>query len=538
MQRTSSNVARRLGWFLALTCAVSGIAAITQQIQTQRIFSNSTTLNRESAARFQQGFRLVERVNSVQAIVQALLQTSDPDVLERSMATFEARVKEVGELIGTAEGAAATVGPAFDALTKAARSVIDEVLKGQASLANEQFLTEYHSAHQQVLGAIADHQDRVATAARDELDEQSRTHRGRVIVQLCMLAAALAAIGMLGWDLRRRIVPPLRGVAGDLSRDAHSLLEASAQLTRTSDGLAEDSARQAAAIEETGASLEQMATMTQRTMAHTVTGQSLAEETLGEAGTSANRLRAMMKLVAEVRTAVDEMQGAVQAMQTSSKDVAATLDGINEIAFQTNILALNAAVEAARAGESGRGFAVVAAEVRNLAQRSAQTARETAKRIHDCIATSQSGARTCERVVAALGEMAQNSTEVRSGFEQIDRKVREVNDLMQQIAAATRQQDEGIGQIRTSVTQIDRITQANAATAQESAHAAARLRDHAASLGPTVQNLRGMAGAEAGREGPPLDHLRDDSVAATVNLASNELPPGEELEEDSITRAA
>ncbi|MGH8189447.1 MAG: hypothetical protein ACREUC_23020, partial [Steroidobacteraceae bacterium] len=189
MKRKPSNVARRLGWFLALTCGVSGIAAITQQIQTQRIFSNSTTLNRESAARFQHGFRLVERVNSVQAIVQALLQTSDPDVLERSMATFEERVKEVGEVIGSAEGAAATVGPAFDTLIKAARSVIDEVLKGQASLANEQFLTEYHVAHQQVLGAIADHQDRVATAAHAELDEQSRTHRSRVMVQLCMLAA-------------------------------------------------------------------------------------------------------------------------------------------------------------------------------------------------------------------------------------------------------------------------------------------------------------------------------------------------------------
>ncbi len=537
MQRTSSNVARRLGWFIALTCAVSGIAAITQQIQTQRIFSNSTELNRESAARFQRGFRLVERVDSVQAIVQALLQTTDPDVLERSMATFEERVQEVDGLIDTAEEAAASVGPAFDELTEAARAVIDQVLKGQASLANERFLTDYQAAHQRVLRTIAEHQDRVAAAAREELDEQSRSHGSRVIVQLCMLGAALAAIGMLGWDLRRRIVPPLRSVAGDLSRDARSLLEASAQLTRTSDGLAEDSAKQAAAIEETGTSLEQMAMMTQRTMAHTVTGQSLAEETLGEAGTSANRLRAMMTLVAEVRTAVDEMQKAVHAMQTSSKEVAATLDGINEIAFQTNILALNAAVEAARAGESGRGFAVVAAEVRNLAQRSAQTARETAKRIDDCIATSQSGARTCERVVAALGEMAHNSTEVRSGFEQIDRKVREVSDLMHQIATATRQQDEGIAQIRMSVTQIDRITQANAATAQESAHSAARLRDHAASLAPTVQNLRGMAGAASEAEASTLNGLRDVSTAAP-KLAIHEQLPGEELDDDSVTRAA
>ncbi|MEO7600184.1 MAG: methyl-accepting chemotaxis protein, partial [Opitutus sp.] len=153
---------------------------------------------------------------------------------------------------------------------------------------------------------------------------------------------------------------------------------------------------------------------------------------------------------------------------------------IDEIAFQTNILALNAAVEAARAGEAGAGFAVVADEVRSLAQRSAQSAKETATRIEDSVARSESG-------VLISGKVAES-------FAEIVTKAQRVDILVAEIATSSAEQSQGIGQITTAVSQMDQVTQSNAAGAEESASASEELSAQAAMMKRSVGELQRLVG--------------------------------------------
>ena len=175
---------------------------------------------------------------------------------------------------------------------------------------------------------------------------------------------------------------------------------------------------------------------------------------------------------------VQDMTAMVSAMddiKRSSDDIAKIIKTIDEIAFQTNILALNAAVEAARAGEAGMGFAVVADEVRSLAQRCAQAAKETAGKIEDAVLKSAKGAEISAKVAKSLEEIVGNA--------------RQVDELAGEVAAASQEQSQGISQVNTAVTQMDKVTQTNAASAEESASAAEEMTAQAEALKDAVAEL-------------------------------------------------
>jgi methyl-accepting chemotaxis protein len=198
----------------------------------------------------------------------------------------------------------------------------------------------------------------------------------------------------------------------------------------------------------------------------------------------AKELANQARLTAESGTAeIQKMSQAMDAIKEASNNIAKIIKSIDEIAFQTNLLALNAAVEAARAGEAGMGFAVVADEVRSLAQRSATAARETAEKIEDSIVKSDRGVRI--------------SHQVSKSFEEIMEKVRKVDDLIGNIASASKEQSDGINLANVAVSDVDKVTQANAANAQESASAARELNVQADALTEALNQMMRLMGGGA-----------------------------------------
>lgn len=200
-------------------------------------------------------------------------------------------------------------------------------------------------------------------------------------------------------------------------------------------------------------------------------------ESAGTAREIANQTRAAAETGS---TGMQTMTAAMDAIKASSENTAKIIRTIDDIAFQTNLLALNAAVEAARAGEAGAGFAVVAEEVRSLAQRSTEAARETSEKIQDSIQKSEHGVSI--------------SAEVAKTLEEIVTRARRVDELVSEIAAASKEQSQGVEQVVTAVNQMEKATQTTAAGAEECASAAQELNAQAISQDSLVGSLRAFAG--------------------------------------------
>ena len=254
----------------------------------------------------------------------------------------------------------------------------------------------------------------------------------------------------------------LESILGEIRKGAGEIDAGSSQVSSTSQSVASGASQQAASLEEISASLEEMSAMTDRNAQNATTAVSRSDE----ARTRANTCQEQMV----------KMSDAMGAIKQSSDSIAKVLKVIDEIAFQTNLLALNAAVEAARAGEAGKGFAVVAEEVRNLAQRSAQAARETAAMIEESTTRADRAVSLCSDVDKSLRTIVDGT--------------REVNELLSQIASASREQAQGIGQITSGVTELDKVTQQNAGNSEELAAASEETAAQVASLKQVVGQFK------------------------------------------------
>lgn len=264
----------------------------------------------------------------------------------------------------------------------------------------------------------------------------------------------------------RSITRPINRIIEGLNEGGEQVASASAQVSAASQSLAEGASEQAASIEETSSSLEEISSMTKQNAEHAAQANTLMEEakqTVGSANESMN-----------------EMVTSMQEITTASEETSKIIKTIDEIAFQTNLLALNAAVEAARAGEAGAGFAVVADEVRNLALRAAEAAKNTAALIEDTTKKVEGGSNLVEKTNAEFGN--------------VEKSAMKVAELVGEIAAASKEQSEGIDQVNQAVTDMDQVTQQNAANAEESASSSEEMNAQAEQMKQMVDELVSLVG--------------------------------------------
>jgi methyl-accepting chemotaxis protein len=279
----------------------------------------------------------------------------------------------------------------------------------------------------------------------------------------------IAVAILLGIFFANYITKPINTVIKRLAESAAQVTSASGQISTASQSLAEGASRQAASVEETSSSLEELASMTKLNAGNAQQASSLMS----------NDARASYRLITD-KIAI--MQEVIKASVSASEETSKIIKTIDEIAFQTNLLALNAAVEAARAGETGAGFAVVAEEVRNLAMRSAEAAKNTEALIADSAAKIQRASVLFEEI---SGELSSNR-----------HIAKKVTNLIGEVATASQEQAQGIDQINKAIAEMDTVVQQNAASAEESAGAADELNSQAYHLKDAVADLTDLVGSE------------------------------------------
>jgi methyl-accepting chemotaxis protein len=305
-------------------------------------------------------------------------------------------------------------------------------------------------------------------------------------------------IGELG-DLQRALAEmqaSLRSIVAGVRGSAESIGTASGQIAVGNADLSGRTEAQASSLQQTSSSMEQL-TQTVRANA--------------DSAKQANQLALSASEVAQRGGAVvGQVVERMDSITESSRKIAEIIGVIDGIAFQTNILALNAAVEAARAGEQGRGFAVVAGEVRSLAQRSADAAREIKELITASVAEVENGSRLVEQAGTTMAEIVGS--------------VQRVTDIIGEISAATGEQSLQIGQVGQAVTQLDRMTQQNAALVEESAAAAESLKEQAQALNRAVAVFR-LGAVDSGRAGAEAFEPPARAGAPAARTAAPSVPP-------------
>jgi methyl-accepting chemotaxis protein/methyl-accepting chemotaxis protein-1 (serine sensor receptor) len=283
-----------------------------------------------------------------------------------------------------------------------------------------------------------------------------------------MTAASGLLLGIVGlgiWVVRQ-VNTQLRGVVTQLAEGAEHVVSAASQVSSSSQALAQGSSEQAASLEETSASSEQINAMAHR---NSETSREVAALVTGS-----------QRKFIQARQSLEQTVMAMGEIHTQSGKISKIIKVIDEIAFQTNILALNAAVEAARAGEAGMGFAVVAGEVRNLAQRSAQAAKDTAALIEESISKSNDGKVKVDQVTVAIRLIVEEFGKVKT--------------LVDEVNQGSQEQTRGIEEVARAIIQMQTVTQSTAAGAEESASAAEELNAQSEAVKDVVRRLTAMVG--------------------------------------------
>jgi len=429
-----------------------------------------------------------------------------PALISENLIHFEAMTKRFTELTALLKQPA-DLKEMNEAQQSAAayRNGMEEIMNAMIALDEIGKKRAAAGAHIEQLAAATAGAGMARTVASAEASS-AQLSRASLTVQLMLAVSIAIAVIVSGFTIRG-INRVLRSTTASLTAGAEQIAAAANQVSGSSQSLAEGASEQAASLEETSSSLEEMSSMTKRNAGSANQAKEIAQHARHSADRSAN--------------SVAKLNAAMGELKSSNSEVAKIVKTIDEIAFQTNILALNAAVEAARAGEAGAGFAVVAEEVRSLAHRSAQAAKETANKIESALAKSEEGARISEEVTTSLGGIIDH--------------VLKLDGLISEIAQASAEQAQGIEQVNRAISEMDKVTQSNAATAEESASAAEEMNAQTAELNSLVGDLLTLVGGRRLTHAPG-QHRHDRGAAG--NSSADQAPSVESPAERTSANAS
>jgi methyl-accepting chemotaxis protein len=540
MNMSNFKIGARLSAAFATLLLLLGVVLFSALWQLGRIDeAKATMVGTNYKAKLAAAWREGVATNSVRTLAKAKANNpADEQALDSEMKAVSAQVSKVQEelegLVSSEKGKenmrlVAEQRKIYTAVRnetfkrKAELGMTDEFKKG----VDEKLVPEMKKYLASVDNVVT-YQDGLFSAANKRIDEVYADSR-KFLIALGLFALACGVA--LGLTLTRSITRPLahavalaqQVASGDLTADIRvsskdevgvllsalkgmnesllktvsevrtgtdTIVTASQQIAAGNLDLSARTEQQASSLEETASSMEELTSTVRQNADNAREANALAQNASG----IATRGGKVVSQVVETMASINE----------SSKKIADIIAVIDGIAFQTNILALNAAVEAARAGEQGRGFAVVASEVRNLAQRSAAAAKEIRSLITDSVGKVATGGQLVEEAGATMQEIVQG--------------ISRVTDIMSGIASASAEQTLGIEQVNAAITQMDDVTQQNAALVEEAAAAATSLEDQAASLAQLVSTFK-LDSSAGGRYEAAGRALGDRAPAATRRLA-------------------
>lgn len=430
-------------------------------------------------------FPAAQKSQDAQAAFERMLKGFGDAVITQDAAGLGRAADDGGLAVQDLKSVAAIHGLAPERSSEAQRlaTAMQQLLEDArgtygAVLANPQNMS---SEIQEKIRGIAGRNDEVKaglakakTQFSEDLDQklnslQRRSVQQRWLAMIVFGATILVAAVIVHVTIRRSITGPVLRVIHGVQEAADEAAEASSQMSESGGVVARDAQEQAACIEETSASLAEMSATTM--------------ENATRAGEADRLMQEASKTVQEAAQAMEGLTNSMNLISKSSSQVAAVLKSIDEIAFHTNILALNAAVEAARAGEAGAGFSVVADEVRSLAHRAADAARNSGDII--------------DRTIADVNKGVELATLAHGAFSQVTTKIAGGSQVMSQIAASSDEQARGITNIGQAINRIELLTQNNAANAHKTAEAASAMGAQVAATRKHIDELVSVVGAQS-----------------------------------------